>query len=54
MSWDLNYGGNLATRWNADFYYWNNELRVPEDTRVATAQAYRQLGRIVKDVVIGE
>ena len=54
MSWDLNYGGNLATRWNADFYYWNNELRVPEDTRVATAQAYRQLGYIVSDVVAGK
>ena len=54
MSWDLNYGGNLATRWNADFYYWNNELRVPEDTRVATAQAYRQLGYIVRDVVAGK
>ena len=53
MSWDLNHGGNLATRWNADFYFWNNELRVPEDTRVATAQAYRQLGRIVSDVVAG-
>ena len=54
MSWDLNYGGNLATRWNAAFYFWNNELRVPEDTRVATAQAYRELGRIVSQVVLGE
>ena len=54
MSWDLNYGGNLATRWNANFYFWNNELRVPEDTRVATAQAYRQLGKIVSQVVLGE
>ena len=54
MSWDLNYGGNLATRWNADFYYWNNELRIPEDTRVATAKAYRQLGKIVSQVVIGK
>ena len=53
MSWDLNYGGNLATRWNAAFYFWNNELRVPEDTRAATAQAYRQLGRIVSQVVRG-
>ena len=53
MSWDLNYGGNLATRWNAAFYFWNNELRVPEDTRQATAQAYRQLGRIVAQVVRG-
>jgi len=54
MSWDFNYGGNKATRWNADFYYWNNELRVPEDTRVATAQAYRQLGYIVSDIVAGK
>jgi len=54
MSWDLNYGGNLATHWNADFYYWNNELRIPEDTRVATAKAYRQLGKIVSQVVIGK
>ena len=54
MSYDLNYGGNLATRWNADFYYWNNELRIPEDTREATAKAYRQLGKIVSQVVIGK
>ncbi len=54
MSWDLNYGGNLASRWNADFYYWNNELRIPENTRVATAQSYRQLGKIVSDVAVGE
>ena len=54
MSWDLNYGGNLATRWNANFYFWNNKLRVPEDTRVATAKAYRQLGEIVSQVVLGE
>ena len=54
MSWDLNYGGNRATRWNANFYFWNNELRVPEDTRVATAQAYRHLGNIVSQVVLGE
>ena len=54
MSWDLNYGGNLASRWNADFYYWNNELRIPENTRVATAQSYRKLGEIVSKVVTGQ
>ena len=54
MSWDLNYGGNLASRWNADFYFWNNELRIPENTREATAQSYRHLGRIVKDIVVGQ
>ena len=54
MSWDLNYGGNLATRWNANFYFWNNELKIPEDTRAATAKAYRQLGKIVSQVVLGE
>ena len=54
MSWDLNYGGNLASRWNADFYYWNNELRIPENTRVATAQSYRKLGEIVSKVVVGQ
>ena len=53
ISWDLNYGGNLASRWNADFYYWNNELRIPENTRVATAQSYRRLGEIIRDVVTG-
>ena len=53
MSWDLNYGGNLASRWNADFYYWNGTLRIPENTRVATAQSYRQLGKIVSEVVTG-
>ena len=54
MSWDLNYGGNLASRWNADFYFWNNELRIPENTRVATAQSYRKLGEIVSKVVVGQ
>jgi uncharacterized protein YjbI with pentapeptide repeats len=54
MSYDLNYGGNLASKWNADFYFWNNVLRIPENTRVATAQAYRELGRIVSDVTVGK
>jgi uncharacterized protein YjbI with pentapeptide repeats len=53
MSWDLNYGGNIASRWNADFYFWNNVLRIPENTREATAKAYRQLGAIVSKVVTG-
>jgi uncharacterized protein YjbI with pentapeptide repeats len=53
MSWDLNYGGNLASRWNADFYFWNNQLRIPENTREATAQSYRKLGEIVSKVVTG-
>jgi uncharacterized protein YjbI with pentapeptide repeats len=53
MSWDLNYGGNIASRWNADFYFWNNILRIPENTREATAQAYRYLGEIVSKVVVG-
>lgn len=53
MSWDLNYGGNIASRWNADFYFWNNILRIPENTRVATAQSYRYLGEIVSKVVTG-
>jgi hypothetical protein len=54
MSWDLNYGGNLASRWNADFYYWNNQLRIPENTREATAKSYRKLGEIVSKVVVGQ
>jgi hypothetical protein len=54
MSWDLNYGGNLASRWNADFYYWNNELRIPENTREATAKSYRKLGEIASKVVVGQ
>ena len=54
MSWDLNYGGNLASHWNADFYFWNNELRIPENTREATAQSYRKLGEIVSKVVTGD
>ena len=54
MSWDLNYGGNLASHWNADFYYWNNQLRIPENTRVATAQSYRKLGQIVSQIVTGD
>ena len=54
MSYDLNYGGNMASHWNADFYFWNNELRIPENTRVATAQSYRELGRIVSKIVTGD
>jgi len=54
FSYDLNYGGNIASRWNADFYFWNNQYRVPEDQRVATAKAYKQLGVICKDIVVGK
>jgi len=53
FSFDLNYGGNAATRWNADFYYWNNILRLPENQRIPTAKAYRELGNICKDVILG-
>ena len=54
FSYDLNYGGNIASRWNADFYFWNNEYRVPENQRVATAKSYRHLGTICKDIVLGK
>ena len=54
FSYDLNYGGNSASRWNADFYFWNNELRVPEDQRVATAKAYRKIGELAKLAVQGK
>jgi hypothetical protein len=50
----LNFGGNTASRWNADFYFWNQIYRLPEDQREPTAKAYRQLGKICKDIVIGE
>ena len=53
FSFDLNYGGNTASRWNADFYFWNNAYRIPEDQRIPTAKSYRQLGRICKDIVLG-
>ena len=54
FSFDLNFGGNTASRWNADFYFWNQIYRIPEDQRVATAKSYRHLGKICKDIVIGE
>jgi hypothetical protein len=54
FSYDLNYGGNSASRWNAEFYFWNSVYRIPEDQRVATAKSYRQLGRICKDIVLGK
>ena len=54
FSFDLNFGGNTASRWNADFYFWNSVYRLPEDQRIPTARAYRQLGTICKDIVIGE
>jgi hypothetical protein len=53
FSHDMNYGGNAASRWNADFYFWNNILRIPEDQLLPTGQAYRELGRICKQVVLG-
>ena len=54
FSFDLNFGGNTASRWNADFYFWNQIYRLPEDQRIPTAKAYRQLGTICKDIVLGE
>ena len=54
FSFDLNFGGNSASRWNADFYFWNQIYRLPEDQRIPTAKSYRQLGRICKDIVLGE
>jgi hypothetical protein len=54
FSFDLNFGGNSASRWNADFYFWNQVYRLPEDQRTPTAKSYRQLGKICKDIVIGE
>jgi len=53
FSYDLNYGGNTASRWNADFYFWNEIYRIPEDQRVPTARSYQHLGRICKDIVLG-
>ena len=54
FSYDLNFGGNSASRWNADFYFWNQVYRLPEDQRIPTAKSYRHLGKICKDVVLGE
>ena len=53
FAYDLHYGGNTASRWNADFYFWNGLLRVPEDQREPTGQAYRQLGLICEQIVKG-
>ena len=54
FSYDLNFGGNSASRWNADFYFWNQVYRLPEDQRIPTAKSYRHLGKICKAIVIGE
>lgn len=54
FSFDLNFGGNSASRWNADFYFWNQVYRLPEDQRIPTAKSYKQLGKICKDIVLGE
>jgi len=54
MSYDMNYDGNIASRWNIEFYYWNNELRLPEDQLEATARSYRELGRIASKIVTGD
>ncbi len=53
FSYDINYGGNTASRWNADFYFWNNIYRIPEDQRIPTAKSYRQLGVICKSIIEG-
>jgi hypothetical protein len=52
FSYDLNYGGNSASRWNAEFYFWNNIFRLPEDQRIPTAVSYRKLGEIARDVLL--
>mgnify|MGYP003644695087 FL=1 len=54
FSYDLNFGGNSASRCNADFYFWNQVYRLPEDQRIPTAKSYRHLGKICKAIVIGE
>ena len=54
FSFDLNYGGNTASRWNADFYFWNNLYRIPENQRIPTARSYQHLGKICKDIVLGK
>ena len=54
FSWDLNYDSNLASRWNAEFYFWNNTLRLPEDQRIPTGKSYRELGNICASVLQGE
>ena len=54
FSWDLNYDSNLASRWNADFYFWNNTLRLPEDQREPTARSYRELGNICASALKGD
>ena len=54
FSFDLNFGGNTASRWNADFYFWNQIYRLPEDQRVPTAKSYRHLGKICEDIVLGK
>jgi len=54
FSWDLNYNSNLASRWNADFYFWNNILRLPEEQREPTGRSYRELGEICARALKGE
>ena len=54
FSHDLNYGGNIASKWNADFYFWNNVFRIPENQRVPTGQAYRELGRLCREAILGK
>ena len=54
FSFDLNYGGNAASRWNADFYFWNNIFRIPEDQRIPTGKSYRKLGEICSEFVLGK
>ena len=51
LSFDVQYGGNFATRRVADAYFTNAVAILPEWQRTATADAYVQLASIVSQIV---
>lgn len=52
VSFDVQYGGNFATRRAADAYFSYAVAQLPADQRAATAAAYNQLAVIVSSVII--
>ncbi len=54
LAHDINYGGNLATRVNAEAYFLGSASQLPENQREPTAAAIDQLGVFCSQVVLEE
>ena len=52
LAHDVNYGGNLATRLNAEAYFLGSSSQLPQDQKEPTAAAIDQLGVFCAQVVL--